>query len=162
MHTTYITRHHPAYEPSVSISRDIQVFNQARQYHIRPRSTLTRPTSVCIVLLCLSLNHAYSSFVRAEESIVVTGMRRAADNAVLPYTARTINDVSIQQSFTRSLPDVLAQTPGVLVQKSANGQGSPFLRGFTGYRTLTMIDGCLLYTSPSPRDGLLSRMPSSA
>ena len=25
-----------------------------------------------------------------------------------------------------------------------------------------MIQGCLLYTSPSPRDGLLSRMPSSA
>ena len=24
------------------------------------------------------------------------------------------------------------------------------------------IDSCLLYTSPSPRDGLLSRMPSSA
>ena len=23
-------------------------------------------------------------------------------------------------------------------------------------------EGCLLYTSPSPRDGLLSRMPSSA
>ena len=25
-----------------------------------------------------------------------------------------------------------------------------------------VADGCLLYTSPSPRDGLLSRMPSSA
>ena len=25
-----------------------------------------------------------------------------------------------------------------------------------------MMDTCLLYTSPSPRDGLLSRMPSSA
>ena len=25
-----------------------------------------------------------------------------------------------------------------------------------------MAKGCLLYTSPSPRDGLLSRMPSSA
>ena len=24
------------------------------------------------------------------------------------------------------------------------------------------VSGCLLYTSPSPRDGLLSRMPSSA
>ena len=24
------------------------------------------------------------------------------------------------------------------------------------------VGGCLLYTSPSPRDGLLSRMPSSA
>ena len=27
---------------------------------------------------------------------------------------------------------------------------------------LTGSSGCLLYTSPSPRDGLLSRMPSSA
>ena len=26
----------------------------------------------------------------------------------------------------------------------------------------TLIRDCLLYTSPSPRDGLLSRMPSSA
>ena len=26
----------------------------------------------------------------------------------------------------------------------------------------TLLYGCLLYTSPSPRDGLLSRMPSSA
>ena len=25
-----------------------------------------------------------------------------------------------------------------------------------------VVDICLLYTSPSPRDGLLSRMPSSA
>ena len=25
-----------------------------------------------------------------------------------------------------------------------------------------VINDCLLYTSPSPRDGLLSRMPSSA
>ena len=27
---------------------------------------------------------------------------------------------------------------------------------------LSKCDACLLYTSPSPRDGLLSRMPSSA
>ena len=27
---------------------------------------------------------------------------------------------------------------------------------------IELIMGCLLYTSPSPRDGLLSRMPSSA
>ena len=26
----------------------------------------------------------------------------------------------------------------------------------------TLTEDCLLYTSPSPRDGLLSRMPSSA
>ena len=28
--------------------------------------------------------------------------------------------------------------------------------------TYALADSCLLYTSPSPRDGLLSRMPSSA
>ena len=28
--------------------------------------------------------------------------------------------------------------------------------------TLARVGACLLYTSPSPRDGLLSRMPSSA
>ena len=32
-----------------------------------------------------------------------------------------------------------------------------------GYTVGSRFDGgCLLYTSPSPRDGLLSRMPSSA
>ena len=33
-----------------------------------------------------------------------------------------------------------------------------------GYESVAASDGsgCLLYTSPSPRDGLLSRMPSSA
>src|SRR5680860_1222475 len=37
------------------------------------------------------------------------------------------------------------------------------LLGFLLFRGLTeRSPGCLLYTSPSPRDGLLSRMPSSA
>ena len=31
-----------------------------------------------------------------------------------------------------------------------------------GDRVATLCWNCLLYTSPSPRDGLLSRMPSSA
>ena len=35
--------------------------------------------------------------------------------------------------------------------------------GLTGWFIVGMIwNDCLLYTSPSPRDGLLSRMPSSA
>ena len=31
-----------------------------------------------------------------------------------------------------------------------------------GIHILDVVQTCLLYTSPSPRDGLLSRMPSSA
>ena len=38
------------------------------------------------------------------------------------------------------------------------GTDAFFLSGFGD----GSFDGCLLYTSPSPRDGLLSRMPSSA
>ena len=39
-------------------------------------------------------------------------------------------------------------------EANANGQTPSFL--------FDPFNGCLLYTSPSPRDGLLSRMPSSA
>ena len=38
--------------------------------------------------------------------------------------------------------------------------GIGYLKKFTADRVIP--DPCLLYTSPSPRDGLLSRMPSSA
>ena len=36
------------------------------------------------------------------------------------------------------------------------------LLGIERYLGSGIIHGCLLYTSPSPRDGLLSRMPPSA
>ena len=49
-----------------------------------------------------------------------------------------------------------------------NGGGGGWWYGSCSYVQLngqykfTKSNGCLLYTSPSPRDGLLSRMPSSA
>ena len=43
--------------------------------------------------------------------------------------------------------------------KNKNGK----LKTVTKYNSKNeKVDSCLLYTSPSPRDGLLSRMPSSA
>ena len=39
---------------------------------------------------------------------------------------------------------------------------SPTQTVATGSGVFNVYNGCLLYTSPSPRDGLLSRMPSSA
>ena len=38
--------------------------------------------------------------------------------------------------------------------------GNP--EGVLDWQYETVFEHCLLYTSPSPRDGLLSRMPSSA
>ena len=39
---------------------------------------------------------------------------------------------------------------------------SPLIYPDTVIFVIEMNNSCLLYTSPSPRDGLLSRMPSSA
>ena len=43
----------------------------------------------------------------------------------------------------------------------ANGTGQSY-RDLKNFLNSSHSDACLLYTSPSPRDGLLSRMPSSA
>ena len=41
----------------------------------------------------------------------------------------------------RTLPEALRYTPGVIVQKTAHGHGSPFIRGFTGRQNLFLLDG---------------------
>ena len=52
-----------------------------------------------------------------------------------------------------------------------NSKSLPLFRGelalciavlMNSFGVVLMLYSCLLYTSPSPRDGLLSRMPSSA
>ena len=59
------------------------------------------------------------------------------------------------KNFSRTVPvEVQPLARQIVWKKIEKLGGSPELR---------ILDrGCLLYTSPSPRDGLLSRMPSSA
>ena len=58
----------------------------------------------------------------------------------------------------------LASSLGQAVSKNnITLSGGLSVSGLTTYATKANLPGsCLLYTSPSPRDGLLSRMPSSA
>ncbi len=44
----------------------------------------------------------------------------------------------------RSTPEILLDVPGVVVQRSNHGGGSPFIRGFTGQQILLMVDGIRL------------------
>lgn len=91
--------------------------------------------------------------MRELETIVVTATRlpiRAFDVPAMAY-AESVADV--QQLYqSRTLPQALGELPGVLVQKTANGQGSPFIRGFTGFRNVLLVDGIRLNNSAF-RDG---------
>jgi hemoglobin/transferrin/lactoferrin receptor protein len=79
------------------------------------------------------------------ERVIVTATRGDADPYELPYavTVLTAEDLQVRKQ-SRSFPEAFREVPSVLVQKTAHGQGSPFIRGFTGFHTLLMVDGIRL------------------
>ena len=118
-------------------------------------------------LFSLSLNlfifyffSAYSGLVIAQETdslsdtdslpsqtlgeVVVTANRYGTQLLKIPEAIRVIDSKAIQTFQLRSAPEALLQTPGVFVQKTNHGGGSPFLRGVTGNQTLLLIDGIRL------------------
>ncbi|MFT4550699.1 MAG: hemoglobin/transferrin/lactoferrin receptor protein [Verrucomicrobiales bacterium] len=81
------------------------------------------------------------------DEYVVTASRFADPRADAPNTVDVLTRQQLDEIQIRSLPEAFARTPGVLVQKTANGHGSPFIRGFTGFRNLLLIDGIRLNNS---------------
>jgi hemoglobin/transferrin/lactoferrin receptor protein len=82
------------------------------------------------------------------ERVVVTATRlpmRAFDVPAIVY-ARSADTVQLLYQ-SRTLPEALGEMTGVMVQKTANGQGSPYLRGFTGFRNVLLVDGIRLNNS---------------
>ena len=86
---------------------------------------------------------------------------------------RGLTDTSAQDAYVAGDNTAFGKLPAEFMAKTLNGKGDIVaLRGipttldnerfeaFSG--VMKQHGGCLLYTSPSPRDGLLSRMPSSA
>ena len=60
------------------------------------------------------------------------------------------------------IPPTSADGNAVRYATMAFGQGMDVTMVQVASAFCSIVNGCLLYTSPSPRDGLLSRMPSSA
>ena len=73
--------------------------------------------------------------------IVVTASGFAEDELRTPYTFQTLDQDTFVQRGYRTLPEALRDTPGVMVQKTTHGHGSPYIRGFTGRQNLVLIDG---------------------
>ena len=77
--------------------------------------------------------------------MIVTATRTEEEIFYVPYSAESLDgEVLTSEKAFRTLPESLSQVPGVMVQKTGYGQGSPFIRGFTGFRTLLLIDGIRL------------------
>ena len=66
-----------------------------------------------------------------------------------------------QEVYTGLKWSAIAPRPGTSPYVAARGGANDEMH-IAIYDSTGAITGCLLYTSPSPRDGLLSRMPSSA
>ncbi len=80
--------------------------------------------------------------------ILVTATRSAADPVNTPAAVSVITAADLRErQMTRTLPEALRETPGIMVQKTAHGHGSPYIRGFTSFRNLFLIDGIRLNNS---------------
>lgn len=84
--------------------------------------------------------------------VVITATRSANPISKVPAALKTLDKQQMDERLTRTFPEALRETPGVSIQKTSNGQGSPFIRGFTGFRNLMMIDG-IRFNNSTFRDG---------
>jgi len=79
------------------------------------------------------------------QEIVVIAQRAPSEWASAPASVWKLDAESLMvERSVRSFPETLATVPSVLLQKTAHGQGSPFLRGFTGFRNVLLVDGIRL------------------
>lgn len=81
------------------------------------------------------------------EPLVVTASRDEQKAKDVPYSVSSISQKEMEQNAVRTVPDALILTPGVLVQKTSYGHGSPFIRGLTGRQNLLMVDGVRINNS---------------
>lgn len=83
----------------------------------------------------------------------VTATRVESPVGRVPRSIKILkNKDLIDREQAISIPEALSHQSGVLLQKTARGQGSPFVRGFTGFRNLLLIDG-IRFNNSVMRDG---------
>ncbi len=107
------------------------------------------------ILYCIDFSDAWAE-QRVTETlpeICVTASRTEKNSVSVPYAVYGISEHTLtEERMVRTVPEALTEVPGIMVQKTSQGQGSPYIRGFTGYRTLFLIDGIRLNNSTF-RDG---------
>ena len=77
----------------------------------------------------------------ALQEVVLSVSKTAEDRKLVAEQIAIIDAKEIEQIAPQTTADLLAQTPGVRVQKSQFGGGSPVIRGMEANRVLLVIDG---------------------
>ena len=78
------------------------------------------------------------------EPLVVTARGGFAEPLGKTPWAVSSLDAGTLSVHARSMPEALTGLPSVMVQKTALGQSSPYLRGLTGYHNVLLVDGIRL------------------
>ena len=87
--------------------------------------------------------------------------RIGMDNFILPL-CKTFDVNGSSSQITEDIALDFLRTHGIAVDDNVHEDTGPVDWRNAQDRLQAPVEICLLYTSPSPRDGLLSRMPSSA
>ncbi len=81
------------------------------------------------------------------EEITVTAERDLKAAFESPAAVNTLAARDLAERWPRTAPEMLPEAPGVFLQKTNHGGGSPFVRGLTGNQVLTLVDGIRLNNS---------------
>ncbi len=82
--------------------------------------------------------------INLNKAVVVTAQRYETNQFDSPEAISVLTQKQLLQNPPRSTPEALMGLPGVWLQKTNHGGGSPFIRGLTGQQTLILIDGIRL------------------
>ncbi|MFZ9402931.1 MAG: TonB-dependent receptor plug domain-containing protein [Sediminibacterium sp.] len=100
-----------------------------------------------IVSLFTKQAFAQKDSVQKLEEVIVTATRMPVSTQQVPFTFTVKDSKKNSILFDRTVPESLSSLPGVFIQKTNHGGGSPFVRGMTGNQNLILIDGFRLNNS---------------
>ena len=100
---------------------------------------------ISINLAFSRVDEAEANPIELEEITVIT--RVAKDTFQTPNSISVIDRAQIERINADITPRILRETVGVWAQQTTAGQGSPLLRGLTGYQAFLSIDGVRLNNS---------------
>jgi outer membrane receptor protein involved in Fe transport len=76
-------------------------------------------------------------------------LTRGSTNSIFdtPAMATVVTPAELEERMPQDMFQALQQEVGVLIQRTARGQASPFIRGLTGQQVLILIDGIRMNNS---------------